>query len=165
MEVADDHVVTISYTLTDTESGDLLEQVGEDEGLPYLHGHDNIVPGLEEELVEKSPGDDFEVTIDPEDAYGERMEELVSRMDRDAFPEEQDLEPGMVFQAVRGDGGDEEASQFLMIKKIVGDEVEVDANHPLAGKTLTFEGAVVDVREAEDEELDQGHPNREPPQG
>ena len=164
MEVADDHVVTISYTLTDTESGNVLEQVGEDEGLPYLHGHDNIVPGLENELADKEPGDDFDVTVEPDEAYGERMEELVNEMDRDEFPEDQELEPGMVFQAVRSDVQGEEASQFLVIKKIVGDTVEVDANHPLAGKTLTFEGSVVDVREATDEELSQGHPTREPPE-
>lgn len=164
MEVADDRVVTISYTLTDADTGDVLEEVDESEGLPYLHGHDNIVPGLEEELADNEPGDEFDVTIDPEQAYGERMEELVSKMDRDEFPEEQELEPGMIFQAVKADGEGDEASQFLMIRKIVGDEVEVDANHPLAGKTLTFEGSVVDVREAEDEELEQGHPTREPPQ-
>jgi FKBP-type peptidyl-prolyl cis-trans isomerase SlyD len=149
--------------LTDTDTGDVLEEVGEDEGLPYLHGHDNIVPGLENELEGKTPGDDFEVTVEPEEAYGERMEELVSKMDRDAFPEDQDLEPGMVFQAVKSDVEGDEASQLLMIKKIVGDEVEVDANHPLAGKTLQFDGSVVDVREATDQELEQGHPTREQP--
>ncbi len=165
MEVADDCVVIISYVLKDADSGEVLEEVDDQEGLAYLHGHDNIVPGLEEALDSKEPGDDFEATIPPEKGYGERADELVSKMDRDAFPEDQDLEPGMVFQAVRSDTGGEKASQFLMVTKIAGDEVEVDANHPLAGKTLDFDGSIVDVRDAEEEELDQGHPTREPPQG
>lgn len=163
MDVADDRIVKISYSLEDVETGDQLEQVGEDEGLEYLHGHENIVPGLEEELAGKEPGDAFEAEIPPEKGYGEHMEELVSKMDRDAFPDDQELEPGMVFQAVQGDSGGEQESQFLMVKKIVGDEVEVDANHPLAGKTLHFDGSVVDVREATDQELEQGHPTREQP--
>lgn len=158
MEISDDCVVTIRYSLSDGD-GNVLEQVGED-GLAYLHGHENIVPGLESELEGKEESDEFEVTLEPEEAYGEHMDELVSRVDRETFPEDEELEPGMVFQAVKSDigGGDGEASQFLVIQKIVGDEVVVDANHPLAGKTLSFEGAVLGVREATDEESEAGRP-------
>lgn len=156
MEASDDHVVSIRYTLRDAD-GNVLEEVG-DEGLEYLHGHENIVPGLEETLANKTEGDDFETTVPPEEGYGEHMDELVSRVGRDTFPEDQELEPGMVFQAVRDDVGGEDASQFLVVRKIIGEEVEVDANHPLAGKTLSFDGRVLGVREARDEELDAGRP-------
>lgn len=156
MEAEDDLVVRIQYQLFDGDGG-LLEEVDE-EGLEYLHGHENIVPGLEEELEGLVEGDTFDVTVPPEEAYGEHMEELVSRVDRDTFPDDQELEPGMVFQATKDDAEGEEASQFLVVRKIVGKEVEVDANHPLAGKTLQFDGEILNVREASDDELDAGRP-------
>lgn len=163
MKIDDDRVATISYQLQN-EEGEVLEQVDEEEGLTYLHGHENIVPGLEEELLGKEPGDDYEVTVPPDDGYGEHVEELVSKVPRDTFPEDVELEPGMVFQAVKDDvGGDEaEASEFLVVRKIVGDEIEVDANHPLAGETLQFEGEVMEVREASDDEIEMGRPLRNP---
>jgi len=156
MEVADGCVVSIRYTLRDAE-GNSLEEVGDD-GLEYLHGHGNIVPGLEEALEGATEGDSFDVTVPPEEAYGEHMEELVSRVARDTFPEDRELEPGMVFQAVREGEDAEESSEFLVVRKIIGEEVEVDANHPLAGRRLTFEGEVLDVREAREEELEAGRP-------
>lgn len=160
MEIADDCVVTIRYELTDEETETVLESL-EDDNLTYLHGHGNIVAGLEEELDGKEPDDEFDVTVPPEKAYGERLEELVSRWDRDKFPEGQELEPGMMFEVSKAGGSGPEATQFVIIKKIVGDEVEVDANHPLSGKTLHFSGSVVDVREATDPELEQGRPLRD----
>ena len=103
MEIADDCAVTILYTLTDADSGEVLEKVDEEPGLTYLHGHANIIPGLEKELEGKEVGDEFDVTVAPEEGYGERVEELVSEVERDAFPEDQELEPGMVFEAVKGE--------------------------------------------------------------
>jgi FKBP-type peptidyl-prolyl cis-trans isomerase SlyD len=163
MDIADNRVVSMRYTLRDT-NGNVLEEVGDD-GLEYLHGHGNIVPGLEETLEGESEGDTFDVTVPPEEAYGEHLDELVSRVDRDTFPEDKELEPGMVFQAVREDFGGEDASEFLVVRKIVGEEVEVDANHPLAGKTLSFDGEVLGVREARDEELEAGRPLAEESDG
>lgn len=164
MEIEDDRVATISYQLQN-EEGEVLEQVDDNEGLTYLHGHENIVPGLEEELQGKEPGDDYEVTVPPENGYGERVEELISKVPRDTFPEDVELEPGMVFQAVNDEVEGEEASEFLVVRKIAGDEVEVDANHPLAGQTLDFEGEVMEVREASEDEIEIGRPLREGGEG
>ena len=157
MEISDDCVVTIAYKLTDG-SGSEIEQVGEEEGLAYLHGYGNIVPGLEEELHGLSAGEGFEVTIPPEKAYGEHADELVSWVDRDSFPGDTEPQPGMAFKASRAGG---EGQEILFVTEVNEEQVKVDANHPLAGKTLTFEGSVVEIREATEEEQEAGRPLEE----
>ncbi|MFB6264772.1 MAG: peptidylprolyl isomerase [Bradymonadaceae bacterium] len=164
MDVSDDCIVEISYELED-ESGDVLERVPSDSPLPYLHGHQNIIPGLEEVLDGLGEGDEFDVEVPPEKAYGEYVEGLVNTLDRSEFPDDVDLEPGMQFQVVaedeEGEEADEESVQVWTIKKIAGDDVEVDANHPLAGRTLVYRGTVEGVREADETELEQGYPAQE----
>jgi FKBP-type peptidyl-prolyl cis-trans isomerase SlyD len=157
MDVSDDCVVTIAYELTDGEGVD-IEAVAEEDGLSYLHGHGNIVPGLEDALHGLSVGEGFETTVEPDRGYGEHADELVSWVDRDAFPGDTEPEPGMAFQASRSDAEGGEAQQILFVTEVTDEQVKVDANHPLAGKTLNFEGSVIDVREATDEEIEAGRP-------
>jgi FKBP-type peptidyl-prolyl cis-trans isomerase SlyD len=120
--------------------------------LVYLHGQNNIIAGLEAGLVDKATGDEFEVTVEPADGYGEYNEEMVQVVPRKAFDGVEKIEPGMVFTAQTENGPVQ-----LKVTKIEGDDITVDPNHPLSGKTLHFTGSVVEVRDATEEELEHGH--------
>ncbi len=154
MKVVKDTVVSLRYELFDVE-GALLEKV--EDPISYLHGgYDGIFPLVEEALHEKSAGDAVVVTLTPEDGFGEYDHNLVEVEPRSAFPKE--LEVGMQFE-----GAPEEADEddFLLytVVDITDDEVTVDGNHPLAGKTLVFKCTIAGVRAATAEELDHGHPH------
>jgi FKBP-type peptidyl-prolyl cis-trans isomerase SlyD len=150
MLIADQKVVTIDYTLTD-DQGEVLDTSRGQEPLTYIQGAGNIIPGLESALAGKTAGDDLKVTIPPEQAYGQRDEELVQAVPRDRFPGEA-IEVGMRFHA-QG----EEGSQVVTVVSVDAANVTVDANHPLAGMTLAFEVKVIEVRDATAEELSHGH--------
>lgn len=151
MHIEKDKVVSLSYTLRD-EDGSVLDHSPEDKPLTYLHGYGNIIMGLEEALNGKREGDSLEITLPPEKAYGERNAGLIQKIGIDQFPNPDSVEIGMRFQAQI----DQEV-HILSVMGIEGDEVRVDANHPLAGETLQFEVDVVDVREATTEEIEHGH--------
>ncbi len=151
MEIKKDRVVTIDYTLRD-DSGKLLDTSAGSEPLSYLHGNENIIPGLERELEGKNPGDAVACSIKPEEAYGERDESLVFKVHKKDFGDNVEVAPGMQFEA-HGEGG----VQIVTVVNVDGEEVTLDANHPLAGETLHFDVKVVDVREATPEELEHGH--------
>ncbi|MRH86737.1 peptidylprolyl isomerase [Nocardia sp. SYP-A9097] len=154
MSIAADKVVSIEYTLTDDDGEVLDTSVGE-EPLIYLHGADNIVPGLEQALEGKGTGDELDVVIEPADGYGDYEAELISNVDREMFEGVDELEVGMEFEAEAPDG----ESQIVVVRAIDGDEVTIDANHPLAGVRLHFKVKVVDLRDATEEELLHGHPH------
>ncbi|WP_458690326.1 FKBP-type peptidyl-prolyl cis-trans isomerase [Nocardia tengchongensis] len=154
MSIAADKVVSIEYTLT-ADDGEVLDTSVGDEPLVYLHGADNIVPGLEQALEGKTTGDELTVVVEPEDGYGDYLAELVSSVPRDMFEGVDELEPGMEFHAEAPDG----ESQIVVVQQVDGDEVIIDANHPLAGQRLNFAVKVVDVRDATEDELAHGHPH------
>ncbi|MFI6868436.1 peptidylprolyl isomerase [Nocardia sp. NPDC050406] len=154
MQIVSDKVVSIDYTLTDDADEVLDSSVG-DAPLVYLHGADNIVPGLEKALEGKSTGDEVRVVLEPEDGYGERLAELISVVDRGMFEGVDEIEPGMEFQAEAPDG----ETQIITVVDVDGDEVTIDGNHPLAGQRLHFAVKIVDVRDATDDELAHGHPH------
>ncbi|MVU76871.1 peptidylprolyl isomerase [Nocardia sp. ET3-3] len=154
MSIAADKVVSIEYTLTD-DDGEVLDTSVGDAPLVYLHGAENIVAGLEQALEGKSAGDEIEVVVEPEDGYGEYLAELVSTVDRDAFEGVDELEVGMEFQAEAPDG----ETQIVTVAAVDGNEVTIDANHPLAGLRLNFKVKVIDIRDATEDELAHGHPH------
>jgi FKBP-type peptidyl-prolyl cis-trans isomerase SlyD len=152
MKIAKDMVVSLNYELFDS-TGELLEQV--EFPISYLHGgYDGIFPLVEEALHGKDVGDKCSVTMQPDDAFGEYDHSLVEVEARSSFPKE--VTVGMQFE-----GGPEEAEDddFLLftVVEVTDDEVTVDGNHPLAGKTLTFNCTVTGVRPASSEELEHGH--------
>ena len=152
MQIADNAVVAIHYTLTD-DAGTTLDTSRErDEPLAYIHGHGNIIPGLENALLGKQAGDALKVTVAPEDGYGERHEGLIQKVPSNAFEGVDELHPGMQFQA-QTDAG----PRLFTITEVDGEEVTVDGNHPLAGTTLHFDVEITEVREASAEELSHGH--------
>lgn len=151
--VSEGKVVVFHYTLTD-DDGEVIESSKDgDQPLPYLHGAGRIVPGLEEAMDGRTAGDEFHVDIEPEQGYGQKRGPGPSTVDRSEFPEHVDLHEGMHFTA-EGQGGQEIP---LWITNIEGDDITVDQNHPLAGETLHFDVEIIDVREANDEEIAHGH--------
>jgi len=150
VRVASEKVITIEYTLTD-EDGEVLDSSEQDGPLSYLHGAGNIVPGLEAALEGKSAGDALKVVVPPEDAYGEREDELVQTLPRDRFPDGE-IEVGTRFRAEAG-----HQTRILTVIKVSETEVTIDGNHPLAGRTLSFDVKIREVRDATQEELDHGH--------
>ena len=151
MQVTSNQVVTMHYTLTNPE-GEVIDSSEGKAPLAYLHGHGNIIPGLEKQLEGKAVGDKLKAEVAAADGYGEHNPELVVEAQRSQFPEDAELEAGMRFQAQTPAG-----PRIAEIKKIEGDTVTVDTNHPLAGVDLTFAVEIVDIREATSEEIDHGH--------
>ena len=152
MKIAADHAISIHYTLTDDSGNTLDSSHDRGEPLVYLHGHGNIIPGLEDALLDRAVGDKLKVTVEAKDAYGERQDAMVQTVPRDAFGEGAELAPGMQFQAQT-----EAGVQLFTIAAVDGDSVTIDANHPLAGSRLHFDVEVTDVRAASAEELAHGH--------
>ena len=152
MHIAEQSVVSIHYTLTN-DAGETLDTSDGREPLVYLHGAQNIIPGLESELTGKSVGDSFDVTIQPEEAYGTVNPELVQTVPHSAFEGVEKVEPGMQFQA-RGDDGE---TQVITVTEVADSGVTVDGNHPLAGQVLNFSVRVEEIRAATEEEIAHGH--------
>jgi len=144
-------VVGISYVLKG-DIGEVLDKSSESDPFIFLMGVESIVPGLERELAGKLVGDEFSVTLQPSEAYGEPSPELVGEVARDQFPADLNLAPGLRFQGEVAGG-----IRMFTIHKIQGETVTIDANHEFAGKTLHFEGKVESVRPATAEELSHKH--------
>ncbi|HXU93246.1 MAG TPA: peptidylprolyl isomerase [Gallionella sp.] len=152
MKITKDSVVSLRYELFDSE-GELLEKI--EDPVSYLHGgYDGIFPVVEEALHGKSVGDQCSVTMQPDDAFGEYDHSLVEVEPRSSFPKE--VEIGMQFEGGPESADDEDYLLYTVVE-VTDDEVTVDGNHPLAGKTLTFNCTVTDVRPATAEELEHGH--------
>lgn len=150
MEIADARIASIHYTLTD-EAGTVIDKSPEQQPLSYFHGAGNIVPGLEKALAGREPGDSLKVEVAPEEGYGPRNESLVQLVPRTAFQGVEKVAPGMQFHA------QSERGPLLVTVVEAGDQqVKVDGNHPLAGRTLHFDVTVDAVREASDDEKQSG---------
>ena len=148
-KVADNHVISIHYTLLD-EEGNELDASFATTPLHYLHGHDQIVPGLEAALHGKGEGESVSVTVPPEEGFGVRDAERIIEVPRSQF----DFEPeiGQAVEAQMPNG----QAVHLLIAGVTDDAVTLDGNHPLADRTLVFEVTVAGVRPATDEEISQG---------
>ncbi len=151
MQVSENKVVSFHYTLKN-DAGEVLDSSRGRDPLTYLHGAGNIIPGLEKALEGKDAGDHVDVSIAPEEAYGNRNDALVQSVPRSAFEGVDEILPGMQFQAQTPNG-----MQILTVMKVEDDVVVVDGNHPLAGETLHFSVDITNVREATEEELAHGH--------
>ncbi len=151
MQIENQKVVTLHYKLTD-DSGTVIDQ-SDDGSFAYLHGASNIIPGLEDALFGKSAGDKFDVSIAPEQAYGERNEAMLQEVPREMFENSAEIQVGTQFHA-QGPNGQ---TIVVTVKEINDDKVVVDGNHPLAGMQLNFDVEVIDVRDATAEEIEHGH--------
>ncbi|WP_085918727.1 FKBP-type peptidyl-prolyl cis-trans isomerase [Halomonas sp. CSM-2] len=156
MSISAHQVVTLHYRLYEVlnDGGEQLldDSQARDNPLEYLHGHDNILPGLERALESQPAGAELSVTLAPADAYGVYNEALVQTVSRASFGNTQ-LEVGSRFQT-EGEAG----PQIVTVLGVDGDSVSIDTNHPLAGYTLRYQVNVLTIREATRAELAKGHP-------
>jgi FKBP-type peptidyl-prolyl cis-trans isomerase SlyD len=144
-------VVSMHYELTNS-AGEVLDSSAGHEPLTYLRGAQNIIPGLENQLIGHAVGDQLDVVVQPEEGYGTHQPELVQQVPRDAFPDPDALETGMRFTADSAEG-----NISVVITELSADSVTVDGNHPLAGEVLHFAVNITDIRSATEEELAHGH--------
>ncbi|APP05864.1 peptidylprolyl isomerase [Vibrio harveyi] len=151
MKIEKNVVASLAYKVM-LEDGVVVDQSTSEAPLDYLHGHNNLITGLEKELEGKVAGDKFSVTVAPEDAYGDHNDALVQRVPADVFQGVDQIEVGMRFLADTDQG-----PIPVEVTEVDGDEVVVDGNHMLAGQTLTFEVEVMATREATAEEIEHGH--------
>jgi FKBP-type peptidyl-prolyl cis-trans isomerase SlyD len=150
--IGNNSVVSVHYKLMDDE-GNVLDSSEGSQPMAYLHGAGNIIPGLEKALEGKGEGDSLKVRVEPAEAYGEVKPDGIKTIEKSAFQGVESVEAGMAFEAQTPDG----TKQQIVVKKVEGNEVTIDTNHPLAGVTLNFDIKIVGVREATKEELDHGH--------
>lgn len=146
-------VVSFHYKLRNND-GELLDESEAGDPMPYLHGADNIVPGLEKAMLNKKVGDKFDVKVPAAEGYGERVDGNMV-VPKSEFPDDVELVAGMSLVAESPDG---EAFP-LWIVGVSDDEVTVDPNHPLAGVELNFEVEIAEIRAATEEEIAHGHPH------
>lgn len=152
MKAAKETVVAIEYTLKD-DQGNVIDASGDRGPMEYLHGAQNIIPGLEQQIEGLTAGESRSVTVPPELGYGEFNEKLIQRVPLSSFGGHA-VQPGMRFHAETNLG-----MRVLMIREVLDQEVVLDGNHELAGKTLHFDIKVVSVRAAELSEVAHGHPH------
>jgi FKBP-type peptidyl-prolyl cis-trans isomerase SlyD len=152
-KIQDGVIVSLAYTLT--VDGEELDRADANDPLEYLHGAENIVPGLEDALTGKKVGDKLSVTLRPDQAYGEYSDDDIEVVDRDEIPDADRLRSGMLIEAEDEDGN----VTMGIVREINDDRIILDFNPPLAGKTLTYNVEVLGLREADTEELAHGHPH------
>jgi FKBP-type peptidyl-prolyl cis-trans isomerase SlyD len=152
MTIKQHKVVSIHYKVVDASSEEEIDSTENGDPMTYLHGASNIIPGLEQALEGKVVGDQLEVTVEAAEAYGEYSEDRIQQVPIEAFEEMEKLEPGMVVTA-QTEGG----KVNLVVTEVDETRVTVDANHPLAGKSLKFDVKVEEIRDASEEELAHGH--------
>ena len=152
MQIENGSVVSFLYTLNDTEGNPI--ETNRDGAHPavYLHGASNVVPKLEAAFAGKKAGDHFELTLEPADAYGERRENAIERVPAKYLKHEGKLKIGQAVQINTKDG-----AMLVSVVKVGKFSVDVDTNHPLAGKTLNYVVDIVDVRAATEEEKAHKH--------
>jgi FKBP-type peptidyl-prolyl cis-trans isomerase SlyD len=150
MKIEKNRVVRFHYSVADVDGAELESSRGR-EPLAYLAGHGGIIPGLETAMDGKQAGDRVEVTVTPDQAYGERRDGLTQRIPKKHFGKTR-LVPGasIVLQTRQG-------QRMVTVQKVGMSVVDVDLNHPMAGKTLKFDVEIIDVREASEEEIAHGH--------
>ena len=152
MKAGKDKVIAIHYTLT--VDGEKVESSHDrDEQLWVLLGHGQLIPGLETALEGHEAGETLQVEVAAADGYGERLEDQIQRMSKKYFPQANRLKPGMVTVLKLKDGG----QRAVTVHKVGMSAIDVDMNHPMAGKALHFDVAINDVRDATEEEMAHGH--------
>lgn len=131
------------YVLKNTD-GDLVDSSSGGEALQFVEGDGTMIPGLENALNGREAGDEFTVTIDPEDAYGWPQRQLIRTVAKDMIQTDaEDIEVGMIFQLGSGD-----ETQVVKVVEVGEDNVTIDGNHPLAGLTFVFDISVLEARDA-----------------
>jgi len=152
MTIKQNSVVTMHYQLKDVD-GEILDSSEGQDPLVYLHGAQNIIIGLEEQLEGRQQGDELTAVVSPEKGYGMPVLELIQQVPKAAFGDDiEKVNVGMRFQAET-----EQGPVPVVVTAVEADMVTVDGNHPLAGKELHFHVSITDIRDATEEEIEHGH--------
>ena len=159
MEISKNKVISLTYTLKlDHAEGELVEKVDKAEPLVFIYGAGMMLPKFEENLTDKVVGDSFEFTLVSTDAYGDYQLDMVVNLPLDIFMVEGKVDYDMLkvggILPMMDNQGNHLQGKVLGIET---ETVRMDFNHPMSGKTLHFTGEIVDVREANEEELSHGH--------
>lgn len=150
MKIEDHSVVRFHYSVSEPGQ-EPIESSRDRDPLTVMIGHGNIIPGLETAMKGREAGEKFEVTVSPDEAYGERREGMMQRVPRKHFKNAK-LVPGMQVVLPTAMG-----PRAMTVRKVGMSVVDVDLNHPMAGKSLSFDVEILDVREANAEEIAHGH--------
>jgi len=150
--IADGHIVTIHYKLT-LDDGSVADQSLGGEPLVYLHGAQNMVPGLERQLAGRKVGEKVDCVVPANEGYGEYDPAAEQAVPRNQFPADVDVQVGMAFQTRGRDG----RAMTVFVREVKPDTVTITSNHPMAGQRLNFAIEVVDVRRATPAEKTHGH--------
>lgn len=148
-------MVVLHYAVSDSKNT-LIDSSYDDKPLAVIHGTGYLIPGLEQALTGHKAGDQLEVEVQAEQAYGQRIEEYVQTVPKAMFEEINDLAVGTQLRATTDDG-----EQTVIVIDVQDDEITVDGNHPLAGIDLKFDVEILEVREASKDELAHGHVHRD----
>lgn len=151
MKIESNRVVRFHYALSDA-AGTPIESSEGGEPIAALIGHNNIIPGLEAALLGHEAGSKVTADVAPEQAYGEPDPALVQRLPKKYFKDAAKLKPGMQTTLQTRQG-----PRPVTVRKLGMSVIDVDLNHPLAGRHLRFEVDVVDVRDATPEEIEHRH--------
>ena len=151
MIIERDRVVRFHYSFAG-DGGEVIESSREREAVAVLQGHGNIVRGVDEALAGRAAGDSFQVTVAPEEGYGRRIDGRTQRVPKKHVRGPKRLKPGdqVILETNQG-------VRDVTVLKVGRTVVDVDLNHPLAGQTLVFDIEILEVREAQPEELAHGH--------
>lgn len=151
MKAEKDKVVTFHYHLSD-DAGTALDSSRASDPLTILFGHGAIIPGLEQAMGGHEAGDRFNVSVPPEQGYGLRREDAIQRVPKKYFRDGDRLQPGMTTVI-----SSKEGQRPVTVVKVGSSVIDIDVNHPMAGKALHFDIEIVDVRDASKEEIAHGH--------
>jgi FKBP-type peptidyl-prolyl cis-trans isomerase SlyD len=151
LTVANNLVVTMEYTLK--VDGEVIEDTQESEPIQFLQGAGQVLPALEGQLYGMSVGESKELTLQPEEGYGLVDEEAISDYDRNEFPKDIPLQPGVELELKDQDGD----THFARVVAVDDNHVRLDFNPVLAGKSLQFNIRIVALRNATAEEIEHGH--------
>ncbi len=146
MKIQDDAYVAIDYILT-LDDGKVVDSSETGEPLPFIMGAGMIVKGLEDALRGKEVGYSERITVESEDGYGEVQPDLLQEMPRDRFPDDMEMNTGMIFEAETPHG-----PVNFQVSEVKDDVIIADFNHPMAGRRLHFDIKVAEVREATDDD-------------
>lgn len=153
MQVAKDSVVSLHYTLHADDGLKIESSLDGGEPVHILVGHGGIIPGLEKALIGHDAGEQFSVDVEPQEAYGERRENNMQRVPKKYFKDGSRLRPGMTAMLSMKDG----SNRTVTVSKVGSSVIDVDLNHPLAGRKLRFDVEIVSVRAATPEEISHRH--------
>ena len=159
MKIEKNKVVALTYKLKyDNASGETIEVADERDPLVFLFGSGGMLPKFEENLHELKAGDKFEFVLEKNDAYGDFTEEAIVELSKDIFRIEGEIDHEMIkigsFIPMQDQDGHPLQGKVLSVSDT---HVRMDFHHPMAGKNLHFTGAIVEVRDASDEEKSHGH--------